>query len=354
MTTELPCPFDLSADLLTGFCNAELSDDPHYDGIEVQWFDDDAHGTGLLVFIQRRDSGLVDYYHSPGLVLDRATYVLGSGTGAWTETTFDPGRLDIGPDGIVCQVAFTDVDGRTIEVVIDDRRPEPRTTGQLLAPVGSAIDHPASLLLVHLHAFDLVRAGDPPPRIVIDGRPAATGQLPGKRLHGRELVKYAAPLQAITVNRTQDAPLATVTAGDGARLEGEGLASLAAGDPEHPVSLRFRPVFPDLTSIPDQHRRTGRWRVYGGDAPELCGGTWQLARDGDQVHLALEVEEGWRPGPLPPLLRMVTTVVPVFRRWPTTYRWSATVTLGDEPRIRSGWERTAGTDGSYLRATGRR
>lgn len=353
MTASLPCPFDVSVDVLTGFCNAELSDDPHYDGIEVQWFDDQVHGRGLLVFLQRRESGLVDYYHAAGLDLDRSTYVLGAGTGAWTETTFDPGLLDIGPEGIVCRVAFTDVDGRRIEVAIDDRRPEPRTTGQLLAPVGSAIEQPASLLLVHLDGFDLVRAGDPPPRIVIDGRPAATGQLPGQRLHGRELVKYAAPLAAITVNRTQDGPLARVTDGDGARLDRGGIASLTAGDPEHPVSLRFRPAFPDLTAVPDQHRRTGRWRVYRGDAPPLCGGTWRLARDGDRVHLVLEVVEGWRPGPLPPLMRVVTTVVPVFRHWPTTYRWSATVTLGDAPRVRSGWERTAGSDGSYLRATAR-
>ena len=78
-----------------------------------------------------------------------------------------------------------------------------------------------------------------------------------------------------------------------------------------------------------------------------------MERDGDEVHLVMEVEEGWQPGPLPPLMRAVTTAVPVFRRWPTTYRWAATITLGEEPWIRSGWERTGERDGSYLRATSR-
>jgi hypothetical protein len=353
MTTELHCPLDLHVDRIDRFCNAELADDPHYDGIEVQGFDDEEHGRGLLVFLQRRDSGLVDYYHTPGLELDRATYVLGAGTGAWTPTTFDPGLLEVTADGIRCQVGFTDVDGRAIEVAIDDRRPGDRATGQLLAPVGSAIEEPASLLLVYLHGFDLVRAGDPAPRIVIDGRRAATGRLPGQALHGRELIKYAAPLEAITVNRAQDAPLATVTEGEGVWLEFGAVSALEVGDPEQPVSLRFRPAFPDPTTLPDHHRRTGRWRVYRGDAPPLCGGTWRLERDGDQVDIALEVVEGWRPGPLPPLLRAVTTVVPVFRRWPTTYRWAATVTLGEEPRIRSHWERVGERDRSYLRATAR-
>lgn len=353
MAVHLLCPFDLQVDVIARFCNAELSDDPHFDGIEVQWFDDGVHGTGLLVFIQRRDSGLVDYYHSPGLTLDRTTYVLGSGTGAWTETTFDPGHLDISPEGIACQVGFTDVDGRRIEVAIDDRRPGARATGKLLAPVGSAIEEPASLLLVYLHAFDLVRTGEPAPRITIDGRRAATGRLPAQALHGRELIKYAAPLEAITLNRTQDGPLGTTSEDEGAWLDLGGISALEAGDPEQPASLRFRPAFPDLTALHVQHRRTGRWRIYHGDAPPLCGGTWRLERDGDEITIELEVVEGWRPGPLPPLLRAVTTLVPVFRRWPTTYRWSATVTLGDEPWIRSGWERTGDRDSSYLRATSR-
>lgn len=354
MTTYLPSPFDLSVDRIAGFCNAELSDDPTYDGIEVQWFDDAAHGRGLLVFLQRRSSGLVDYYHAPGLRLDRAAYELGSGTGSWSQAVFDPGRLEIGPEGIDCHVGFVDRDGRTIEVRIDDRRPGTRSTGRLLAPVGSGIEQPASLLLVHLHGFDLVRAGDTPPRISIDGRPAATGRLPGQRLQRRELVKYAAPLDTITFNRTQDGPLAAVADGDGTRLEDGGIAVLAAGDPRYPVTARFRPVFPDLTAVADGCDLTGRWRIYPAGSPPLCGGTWRVQRDGDRVDVDLEVVEGWRPGPLPPLVRTVTTLVPVFRRWPTTYRWSATVLLGDEPRIRSRWERVGGGDDSYRRATGRR
>jgi hypothetical protein len=64
--------------------------------------------------------------------------------------------------------------------------------------------------------------------------------------------------------------------------------------------------------------------------PALTGGTWRATRDGDEVHLALEVTRRWRPGPLPPLMRTVTSLVPVFRRWPTTYRWSATSYIEDE------------------------
>ena len=51
-------------------------------------------------------------------------------------------------------------------------------------------------------------------------------------------------------------------------------------------------------------------------------------------------------------MELVTRVVPVFRRWPTTYRWRATVTLGEAPTMVSRWERTGERDESYSRATG--
>jgi hypothetical protein len=52
-------------------------------------------------------------------------------------------------------------------------------------------------------------------------------------------------------------------------------------------------------------------------------------------------------------MRLVTTVVPVFRRWPTTYCWHADVHLGAAPTMSSRWERTAAGGGdAYRRATG--
>ncbi len=346
------CPFSLQVEPIGAFLNCELADDPHYLALEVQRFDDEQHGRGLLVFLQRTEDRLVDYYVTPGLRLDRATYELGAGIGAWEERSFAPGVLEVDDRGVLCEVAFSDVAGRAIEVRVDDRRPEPRTTGRLLAPVGSGIDHPQTLLLVHLHGFDLVRRGATPPSVRIDGREASTGTLPGQELHGRELIKYAAPLTTISVNTAHDGPLPTVAPGPGVRLVDDGVLELVAGEAEHRTRLAFRPSFPDVRTLPDQHERTGRWRVYPEGAPPLAGGDWVVRRDGDRADIEVEVTEGWRPGPLPPLQRAVTTVIPVFRRWPTTYRWRGVVTLGAAPALRGGWERTGDGDASYSRATG--
>ena len=348
----IACPFAIGSETIGGLLNCELVDDPHYLGLEVQRFDDEVHGTGLLVFLQRAEDRLYDYYRSPGLHLERSSYELGAGIGAWQERDFAPGVLEIDARGVLCDVAFTDVDGRRIEVVVDDRREQPRSTGRLLAPVGSEIDHPTSLMLVHLHGFDLVRHAATPPVVRIDGRVTATGTLPGHQLHGRELIKYAAPLTVITLNPAQDGPLARVRPGPDVRLAEDGIQELLAGEGDHRARLALRPSFPDVMALPDQHERTGRWRVYAADVPVLTGGTWRVHRDGDEVGIEVEVTEPWRPGPLPPLPRLVTRVLPVFRRWPTTYRWRGMVTLGEPGHLRGAWERTGGSDGSYARATG--
>jgi hypothetical protein len=350
------CPFDLHVDRIARFLNAELADDPVYDGVELQWFDDAEHGTGMLAFLSRRADRLVDYYLEPGLVVDRAAYTLGAGTGVWSETAFAARRLEVHPEGVVADVAFTDRDGRDVAIRIDDRGTRPNRRGALLAPVGSTIDHPTCLLLVHLHGMDLVRrrSRSAPPTIRVAGRSASTGVLPGRRVHRRELIKYAAPLDAITVNRAAPAPipLPRPDATASPRTAGGGVAALVAGEGPAEARLEFRPSVPDLRTLADGEEVAGAWRVRTPGVPPLTGGRWSLRRHGDTISAAMDVTDGWRPGRLPPLLAVVTRAVPVFRRWPTTYRWRATVRLDDPPHLASRWERVGGGDDAYRRATG--
>lgn len=120
--------------------NFEVAEDPVYDSLELQWYDDATHGTGMLALLNRRDTRLVDYYPQRGLRLDPADYQIGAGTGVWTETDFTDASLEICDDGVHAAALFTDADARRVEVRVDDRDGRPRRRGGLLAPVSAAIE----------------------------------------------------------------------------------------------------------------------------------------------------------------------------------------------------------------------
>jgi hypothetical protein len=349
----IACPLTLVVEPMARLLNCELRDDPTYDGLELQWWDDGQHGTGLLVFLSRREDRRIDVYLEASLHVEPSWFEIGAGVGSWTPTTFDVGRLEVADDGVDAELCFHDRDGRLIEARFHDRGGRRRRRGRLLAPVGSGIVEPNALLLVHLHGFDLLRRGGRvAPEVRIDGRPASTGVLPGRALHRRELVKYASPVDVITLNDASDAGALPRLDPGSVRTTDGGVGAIVAGEGEHRVRLALRPALPDVTALADGAGAVGSWRVYAEGVPPLTGGTWMVVRRGDQVRLGMEVTERWRPGRLPPLIGLVTRLVPVFRRWPTTYRWRATVTLGDEPTMVSHWERTGERDDSYARATG--
>ena len=346
-------PLSLRLSLLACLLNFELADHPVYDGGELQWFEDEQHGTGLLAFLSRREDRRVDYYQQPGLRLDRAGYQIGGGTGTWTECDFDVARLEVAADGVDAEVRFRDVDGRLVEIRVDDRDGRPRRRGGLLAPVGAGIEHPNSLLLVWMPGFDLVRVTDTPPVIRVDGRDAATGRLPGRRLHRRHLVKYAAPVLTVEVNRAHSGPVSAAHTGERLEVASDGrLNALETEHGGHRALLTLEPGLPPVGTLSEGTAQNGRWRVAV-DGALLTGGTWSASGDGSTAQLALDVDQRWRPGRLPWLMRLVTTVVPVFRRWPTTYRWRCEVGLEEPPTMTSYWQRTASGGGdSYRRATG--
>lgn len=351
------CPFDLAVDTIGALLNGELADHPVYDGFELQWFDDPTHGRGVLAFLSRCADGRVDYYLQRGLRVDPDGYAIGAGLGRWGEADFDVALLEVTPEGVVADVRFTDMEGRVVEVSVDDRSAGPRRTTDLLAPVSSGIEDPVSLMLVQLHGFDLLRRSDIAPQVRIDGEPVSTGVLPGGLLHRRHLVKAAAPLTVATLCRARSGPLTPVDVDDPGDVvldaAGTGVLGCVARHDGAGAILALHPPFPALSSLGDGEQRTGSWLVDVDDAP-VVGGTWSARRQSDEVALTLEVTRGWEPPPGQPLLvRLVTRVVPVFRTWPTTYRWSAQVLLDRGTAVMvSSWARTGKDRGAgYGRLT---
>jgi hypothetical protein len=339
-------PFSLHVDDVARMLNFEFDDHPVYDFAELQWFDDDVRGTGMVAFLSRRDGRRVDYYVQPWVRADRDGYEIGGGTGTWTETDFDVARLEVYPDGVDAEARFTDIDGRLIEIRVNDRDGRTRRPGGLLAPISSDIERPASLMLVWMPRFDLVRRGGTAPVIRIDGQDAATGKLPGARLLRRHLIKYA-PLVTIEINRAHDGALATAVDGHELHLSPSGgVGELVAEHAGHRARMVLDPPMTDLAELVDGAQTSGRWHVEI-DGTRLTGGTWSASRTSGAVAIEMDADEPWKPVRPPWPMRLVTTFVPVFRRWPTTYRWQAELRLGEQPTLSSRWERTEDARGIY-------
>src|SRR4029453_7633538 len=133
----LLCPFELQVWTVDRMLNFELVDDPHYEGLELQVFDDPAHGRGMIVLLKRRQDGRFDIYRQPGLQLDPEIAQVGGELGGGGETDIDAARLEITPVAVHVEVGFTDRQGRATQVRLDDRNGRRRHPGTLLAPVGS-------------------------------------------------------------------------------------------------------------------------------------------------------------------------------------------------------------------------
>jgi hypothetical protein len=339
-------PFALNLDLLERMLNFEIADDPHYSGLEIQWFDDPDHGRGTLVFLNRRADGKTDVYFEKTLQLNPPNYAIGNGLGEWIETEFETARLEVSSHAVRADVQFTDTAGRIIEVHVRDRTPRGRRTAAFLAPMGAAIAEPASLPLIWMSRFDLLRRSGPPPVVLIDGRQAGLGRLPAEALTRRRLIKVTSDLCAVHVcpARTDPTPL---NADGEVTQDGAATASIIERSGGHEVRLELDPPFPDLSVDPGT--AAGAWSISI-DRVSVINGTWHVRSGGRETQVDLEVTAGWRPKGLPLLMSIVTRVAPVFRTWPTTYRWTAQIARGQKPTMTSSWRRTDEERGESYRA----
>jgi hypothetical protein len=277
----LLCPFDLQVWVVDRMLNFEIADDPDYGGLELQVFDDSAHGRGMIVLLKRRRDGRIDIYRQPGLTLDPELAQVGGELGAWVEADIDRAQFDIGPDGVDVDVRLADLAGRDIRVRIDDRDGRRRRRGTLLAPVGSAIERPVSLPLFVMGGCDLVRRTGGAFEIRIGGRTITIGRLPGSWLHRRRLVKYTADPTVVVFNRAHDGPVGA--AGIQARPSGwveatsgaTGIAGLrACGGGHRPPRARAGPARPGRAGTRDERGR----RLAAGRRPRPLRGRRDLDR----------------------------------------------------------------------------
>ena len=335
--------------------NLDGDPDGLYKGFEPQAFDDDVHGTGLIVLGWRHD-GRIDVFHQPGMRLDPATYsIAGDGLHLMLERPLEGARFEIGPAGVDADIRFEDAAGRTVEIRIVERSPRPPSRFGLLAPMGEAASAPSALPLVLLREFAFVRRARTEARVAIDGRDHRLDLLPVPIDRARMyFVRYAeAPLIA-TLNPAHDGALAPLDHEGGRLLVDAGDDLTLARAPHHvaiagverthdgqAVRVTFEPPFPNPLDLRPGADLSGRFEITSDPRLGSVAGTYAVRRDGDAVHVRLVPSDGWRPNETKWSLWLVYRVASVFRTWPSTYVWEAEIDVAPSAHatLRSAWRR---------------
>lgn len=359
---RLVLPFAITVEPMARLLLVNLERDPDtvYAGFEPQAFDDEVHGRGLIVLAWRRD-GRVDLYHQGGLRLDPSGYdIAGGGLHAMHERDFADAWFEVRDSGVDADVRFDDADGRRIEITVRELGSRPRPRIGLLAPMGQAATAPSALPLVLLRDFAFVRRANSDVRVAIDGREHAVDRLPVPiERQSVYFVRYAQSPLIARLNPATEGPVATLDAGRSGthvlaeavgetRVEvrdqggGATIARLERHSAGQFVRLDLDPPFPNLLDLADGTDLEGVFAISSDPSLGRVSGTYRVSRAGDTARIAMTPSGGWRPAERRWSIRLVYAVAPVFRRWPTTYAWSAEVDLAraDGPRMRSSWQRT--------------
>jgi hypothetical protein len=313
-------PFHLTLQTIERLFLVDVHDDPTYRCLEVQTVADPTRGRGMLAILYRRD-GRVDVLHEPGVDLDHA--VFGPDLHAHQEARFEPGVFETPAIGVRLDVAFFDPEGRSIQLRAEDLDPRGRRPSGFLAPVSGDLRDPIALLIVWMQGFDFVRRSARL-EVSVDGVRRTPAGIPIpidlRRVH---LARFAGRTTVVFANRRAAGP-ARAPGDATARLDDSGaLVELVAELGAHRAAWRFVPPVRPLVTL--GRPTTGAWTIGVADQQPLIEGRYTLTPGANRTRIELTVDHGWRPQALKPSLRALTRMMPVFRRWPTTYRWEGTM-----------------------------
>jgi hypothetical protein len=359
--TQLVHPFRIDVDPMERLLLVNFEQDPDttYVGFEPQVFDDPVHGRGHLVIGWRQD-GRVDVFHQPGLRLNADTYdIAGKGLAHMVERELTGAAYKVDAFGVQAHYAFEDMHNRAVVININEQNPRPRKPFGLLAPMGAAAEAPSALPLVLLHDFYFVRERHTAFDISIDGKRHQPDKLPVPMDFSRMYFTRYSPKPLIaTLNPAFDGELERlkVAAGQTAVQVGETTLALewVEGKPAlkrltrhnaiHPLELRFERAFPDIQTLADDTRLEGTFEIEGHPSTGRIAGNYVVAKRDGRITITMVPAQGWQPRPDKLSLRFLYTVAGVFKRWPTTYEWTAHIQAQETGAyaMRSAWRRTQG------------
>jgi hypothetical protein len=339
-------PVRLGVDPMKHLLVANFHGDPEFEMLEPQLFDDDINGKGLRILRYRKDKK-VDIYYQSGIHIDPNTLTVGNGLGDLEETIIDPARFEITSKGVDIDIAFTDKQGRKVELKI--REDSSENEGMpFLAPVGNDIKDPKQLFLVYMLGFDFVKKEGTEIHAQIGDRKLIPSSFPIHRNNNKVyFIRYSSRPIIGTLNPPMNKPIIAELSFPGSKKvdnihlvtdESGKVVLMHTNDSNSTIEITFDPGFPNLLNISDGETEKGKWTFFI-EGANITGGTYKLLRKQNIIDIDLDVTQHWKPKELPLSFKLFTELVNSFCKWPSTYRWTGHVDIANDFLMTGAWER---------------
>jgi hypothetical protein len=333
--------------------NIEKDPDSIYIGFEPQVFHDPARGSSMLVIGWRVD-GYVDVYHQPGLNPKATSYdIAGKGLNKLIMHEMAGAFFELEEKGVQVNISFEDYLGRNITLMISEKSKKKRKPFDVLAPVGHAAESPSSMPFIMLHDFYFIRKKNTDMMISIEGRVHQADPLP-LRIDRQKMyfTRYCTDPVIAFLNPTHYGPLLPLNQQIDydhyqtrheivGQDEKAAVAQMVIAHNGHNINLKFDPPVPDVNSMQEGENMKGKFVLEGRRSSGKLKGEYRFIRENGVVYAQLIPSGGWEPRPDKFSLRIMYTMVSIFKKWPMTYQWEARITLneGDHPHMQSSWKR---------------
>jgi hypothetical protein len=343
-TDEVLVPVTLELGPIRRLLVMDVADDPTYRALEPQILD--ACGGVEVVLLAYRHDDHVELYAEKDSRVDPSGYDgLGRGLLGIYRTAFDAARFEVTDDGLKVDVAFTAPNGCRVDLHIREHLNGRRDHFPVLAPVGGTFATPAFFPFLWLPGMSFVPVRGTEVTLRVNGQQRTIRRLPlpvGKR---RCLMARYDPdvmVCQLNPNWVTNPPMAPAPGTGTSQDEGldiveeggrAGIAGVQVRRGDHTCAVRLDPPLPDPRALAPSARVQGTVTLQADGTTELQG-RYELARTDGRAHLVINRIGPWRTRQRRPLLGVLFRL-PIFRRWPTTYHWRATLDLSAAPG--SGW-----------------
>jgi hypothetical protein len=356
-STKLYNPFQINIDPMESLLLINIENDPDslYIGLEPQVFNDSVNGTGHLVIGWRVD-GKVDVYHQPGLKLAHEKYnIAGKGLANMIEREMPCALFHVSENGVQAQYEFLDLHNRLISFKISESNHKKRKPFGLLAPMGDAVENPTSMPLVIVQDFYFVRRKHSEIQLSIGGRSHQIDNFPIPidwtkmtfiRYSPKPLIvtlnpAFSGTMSGIPIETNQETLLSEDCEITLEWKENKAfIKSIEAKNEIYPVLLTFKNAFPNLAEMEDNAVFKGGFTIESHPSAGKVKGVYTIEKINNSISVSLSPSKGWKPKQSKLSLRFLYTVVKVFKNWPATYEWTATVQEKDNLYfMESQWKR---------------